>query len=285
VDVTRRRFSIEFAPPAARHEVERLFGQCLLQVQALELLMKAIVATHQISGSVDTLEDAQARRIAETRRKTMGALVRDMMEGFLVPERHEGLRDQLEDGPAISLSLQVRLPANELPKIEADHRELVALRNALVHHFLEDHDLRSEEGCHVAVHALSAAIDRIDRAYGDLLGWAAEMQKARKALVEQLTSPEIRDSIACGRIPWPATTIAHALQDAAKNLAYDGWTCVEAAMSWITTHHPDERPENYGCRTWRQVIHDSQLFDLQIRRVDGRRQAWYRPRAWKREPS
>ncbi len=74
------------APPLERHEIERLLGQCLLRLQAFELRLKAIVATHRLSGPADLLEQLPAQRIDETRRKAMGGLVGDLMGNVLVPE-------------------------------------------------------------------------------------------------------------------------------------------------------------------------------------------------------
>lgn len=273
-------------PPPAKHEVEHLFGQCLLRFQAFELLMKAIVATHRISGSIAMPEDAQTQQITETRRKTMGVLVGDMMGSVLAPEGQEGLQDADEEasGPSFAISLQLVLPSEDFARIEAEHRALTKLRNSLVHHFLEEHDLRSEASCLLARQALTSALDRVTRAHDELRSWAADMERARKAMADHLASPELHDWIVKGRIPWPATKIAQALMDASTELASGSWASVEAAAEWVTARHPDERPEGYGCRTWRQVIHDSGLFELQVRKVDDHRHAWYRPRTRKPKP-
>lgn len=274
------------AAPSTRHEVEHLFGRCLLQFQAFELLMKRVVERHRLSGSKATLEDAQTRRINETRRKTMGVLVDDMMGTVLVAAGQEGLQDAREEtsGPSFALCLQLSIPPEDYARIEAEHRALVALRNSLVHHFLDEHDLCSEAGCLGAKQALTAALDRANRACSDLREWAAETEQAGKAMAEILASAEVSNWIAGGRIPWHATTIVRALLNAHTELAAGDWASVETASEWVTAHHPDERPEGYGCRTWRQVIHHSGLFELQVRKLDGRRRAWYRPRASKPGP-
>lgn len=93
----------------------------------------------------------------------------------------------------------------------------------------------------------------------------------------------MRDWIATGRLPLPTAKIVQALLDAATELQQDGWASVEAAKNWATSRYPNERPEAYGCRTWRQVIHEARLFELQARKVDGRRHEWYRTRARKDE--
>lgn len=274
------------AAPSTTHEVEHLFGRCLLKFQAFELLMKSIVERHRLSGSIAVLEDARTRRINETRRKTMGALVGDMIGSVLVPAGKVGLPDAPEEtlGSSFTFRLQLSLPPEDYARIEAEHRALITLRNSLVHNFLDEHDLCSDAGCLRAMQALTAALDRVNRAYSDLRELATEMEQAGKSMTEILASRDVRNWISEGRIPWHATTIARALLNAHTELASGNWASVETASEWITTHHPDERPEGYGCRSWRQVIHDSRLFELQVRKVNGRHRAWYRPRKPKPEP-
>jgi hypothetical protein len=272
---------------ATRTEVELLYGQCLLRLQTLELRLKAIVATHRFSGSIDTLEEGLARRISETHRKTMGTLVGEVMGSFLVPAGQESLPDADEDSPgySVDLSLQIVFPAEEFSRIEAEHRDLVALRNSLVHHFLEEHDLRTEDGCLVAKQALTSAIERVSRADKELLSWATDMERTRATFAGALESPSVRDWIVTGRHHWPDTKIVQALLDVATELAPGDWASVETAATVITARHPDAQPKSYGCRTWRQVIHESGRFDLKTTIIDGRRHARYRPRDLKSELS
>lgn len=272
---------------STKSDVEHLFGKCILRFQTFELLMKAILAQHRVSGSNDQPKDALTPQVDNTQRKTMGLLVGDMMTSFLVPEGQDGLSDDTVElsGSSFTILQQIVLPPDEFARIEAEHRDLVALRNSLVHHFLEEHDLRSEAGCHGARQALVVALDRVTRAYNDLSRLALENAAARKAMAELLATPAIRDWIVSGQPPWPHTTIVQALHNASTALAACDWTSVDAAAQWIAAHYPDESPKDYGCRTWRQVIHESGLFELQRREADGCRHAWYRPTVQKPVPN
>jgi len=264
--------------PAARHAVEHLFGQCLLRLQAYELLMKSIVAGHQLSACTTGIEKAQADRARETGRKTMGSLVSEMMGSFLVSDGLEGVRKDPVDAPSLAVKFQIAFPAEEFARIEAEQRDLVLLRNTLVHHFLEQHDLRTADGCLVAQRTLTNALDRVTQAYEELRCWVIDLKRTRKVLADHLASPDLHDFITHGRVPWHITTIAQALHEAAMELARGDWAPVDTATCWITERYPEEKPEGYGCRSWRQVIHETGRFDLQVRKVDGCRQAWYRPR-------
>lgn len=205
---------------APRNEVERIFGQCLLRLQTFEMMTKSLVAGHRFSAPNAHLEVAKASRAAETQRKTLGSSVGDMMGSFLVPEGQEGLREEREDAPSVAFMQQIVFPAEDYARIEADHRELVTLRNTLVHHFLDQHDLRTADGCLVAQQTLTTALEQIHRAYDNLRRWTVEMEMARKTIAEHLASPEIRDFFVHGRVPWPTTKISEALLEAAADRAH-----------------------------------------------------------------
>lgn len=264
---------------AQRDKVDKLFGRCILRLQFYELLMKAIVAEHQLSAPITDLEKARDRRRAETGQKTLGTVVSQIMDSVLVPEGLRG-RDEGEagDAPSINFKLQIVIHPEEFARIEAEQRDLVRLRNSLVHCFLEQHDLRTADGCLTAQHALTQALDQVDRAYEQLRSWASAMDEARKAFGEHLASPEIRDFIVQNRVPWRISIIALALKEAAMELAGGDWVMVATATDWVAKRFPEEKPAGYGCRSWQQVIHETGMFDLQLRNVDGRRQSWFRPR-------
>ncbi len=72
--------------------------------------------------------------------------------------------------------------------------------------------------------------------------------------------------------------IVRALREAARELGRDGWTRVANAGYGIASRYPVQTPAHYRCRSWRQVLHESGLFDLRRRKIDGPRSAWYRER-------
>src|SRR6218665_1093901 len=81
-----------------------------------------------------------------------------------------------------------------------------------------------------------------------------------------------------GIVDWGAAGCVSALREAILALAVGGWASVDAAADWISAQYPDQPPEKYGCRTWRQVIHESRRFDLRYRDEDCWKQAWYQER-------
>jgi len=112
-----------------------------------------------------------------------------------------------------SLPTQLSLSAEDYDRTQGDLRELVQLRNNLVHHFIDQHDLWSIDGCRAAHDALVAACERIGKHFEH------------------------------------------------------------------TERSPERQPKKYGCASWRQVLHESRLFELRYRDLDGQRAACYRVHA------
>jgi hypothetical protein len=273
---------------AQQREVERLLGRCLLRLQQYEHLMKAIVAHHDLSGPADALNTIRAARIDDASTKTLGTLVGQLFGSCVVTEDADNAADVTANEPqhVIFLAMRMRLilSAEDYVRTQSDLKELVLLRNSLVHHFIDQHDLRSTDGCGTARDALVAACSRIDQHFEQLRGWAEQMAQVRRLTAEFMQSDAYRDWLINGIDPngtvdWAAAGIVRALREAASELSVDGWTPVVAAERWITERTPDQHPDKYGCASWGQVLNDSRLFDLRYRDVDGQRAAWYRVRS------
>lgn len=270
--------AVEIELTSARQEVQRQLGQCLLRLQGYELLLKAIVATHEISAPIASIADVQADRVAGARNKTLGALMGEMIGSFIVASGTEGMGSPPDGAPSVAFRLQIVLSEEEFSRTRADLRDLVKLRNDLVHHFLEQHQLRTHEGCLEAQESLTLALGRLTQAYDDLRRWAEAMEQTRESAARHFASPEVTDFIVHGRVTWPITGIVQSLKEAAAEKASEGWTPVDAAVQWINEKYPNERPDGYGCTSWRQVIHASHMFDLRYLEDGGPRRAWYRLR-------
>ena len=148
-----------------QHEVQRLLGVYLLRLQPIEGLMKAIVAQHGISGSVLPLDKAQAGRATALSRKTLGTLVNQLIEPFLTTDEKACSAatspEPFENEPLFGFRMQLRLSDDDFARTESGLRDLVLLRNGLVRHFLEMHDLSALDGCIMADAALIEACGRI----------------------------------------------------------------------------------------------------------------------------
>lgn len=270
-----------------QREIQRMLGRCLLRLQQYEHLIKAIVAHHEIAGPAHSLESIRAARIADTASKTLGTLVGQLIGSYVVTDAADASTDVSANAPenviAFGMRMQLSMSAEDYARTENELKELVLLRNNLVHHFIDQHNLWSVDGCRSAQDALVTASSRIDQHFEQLRGWAEHMEQARHLAAEFVQSDAFHDFVVNGIAPdgtvdWPAAGIVCTLREAAEELAIDGWTPVATAGRWIAERHPDQTPAKYGCSSWRQVIHESRLFELRYREVDQQRAAWYRAR-------
>jgi hypothetical protein len=271
-----------------QRDVQRLLGRCLLRLQQYERLMKAIVAHHELAGPADARKRIRASRIDATSTKTLGTLVGQLFGSYVVTEATDTTADTAANEPAdlpfFAMRTQLSLSAEDYARRQSDLKELVLLRNNLVHHFIDQHDLWSMEGCRTARDSLVAAYECIDKHFEQLRGWAKHMDQVRRLVAEFIQSDAGHDFMVNGIFPdgtvdWPAAGIVRALREAANELAVTGWTPVAAAGRWIEKHNAEQQPNKYGCSSRRQGLHESRLFELRYRDVDGRRAAWYRVRA------
>lgn len=267
--------------------VQRLLGRCLLRIQQYERLIKAIVAHHEICGPISSLDAIRSARTADASTKSLGLLVGKLVGSYLVhgAGRDTDLPDP-DSGEVATVRMQLRLEmgAEEFARTQAGLKDLVRLRNDLVHHFVDQHDIWTVPGCARAEQALLTSYSRIDHHFEQLRSWAEHMEQARQLAAEFVQSEIFRDLVINGippdsSIDWPRSGIVRLLREAMSELSVDGWTAIAAARRYIQACEPDQLPEKYGCRTFKQIVHQSRLFDLQYRERDGRREAHFRDRA------
>lgn len=268
-----------------QHEVQRLLGRCLLRLQQYERLIKSMVAHHKVSGPIPDLEKASAKQVDDTARKTLGTLVGDLVGSYVVADEVDPTEETTTYFPEnvnwFAMQMTLGLPEAEFTLVESELREMVLLRNNLVHHFIDQHDLWSSDGCRRAKDALVIAYKRIDQHFGQLREWAEGMEKMRQTLSEILQSEEFKDVLVNGIAPngkvnWDASGIVSALREAFRALAVDGWAPVAEAGKWVAKLYPEQLPAKYGCQSWRQVVHNASILELRYLEIDGQRTACYR---------
>ncbi|MBT0668121.1 hypothetical protein HT136_07055 [Novosphingobium profundi] len=268
--------------PTALHELRRelkeKLGQCVLNIQAYEASIKTIIACHEVSGSAQSVDTDS--RAMNSRNKTLGTLVNEMLRSFLTAEKKSSHSDATfsrpGDSPSFHVKMGITVSADDYNRIVRDLKYFVSLRNDLIHHFLERHDIASYDGCRVAEKALTEANHQIERHLDNLRMWGKDLTQAKLAMAELVQSAVIQDFLVRGKIPWSITEAVRAFRSAAAEFSVDGWALVSKGSDLIAAQHPTEVPSNYGCSSWRQVLHESGLFELRYRKIEGRRTAWYR---------
>jgi hypothetical protein len=265
--------------------VQRKLGRCLLRLQQYERQLKALVAHGELSGPADQLSTISEQKIAGAQKKTMGTLIGMLTESFLTPPHtnEEASQSEPDIGDQIGLRHRYRLEmtAEQYEALKADLKELVDLRNKLVHHFIERFDLWTESGCQAADGFLEESYETINRHCLNLQSWAKAMDEARAKmalLVQSQAFEDMFDGIrADGSIDWPDSGICSCLREAETKLAEGGWTRLEAAVRWIGNTYPEQTPKRYGCSSWRQALCESRQFEIRKSQAENKPTAvWYR---------
>lgn len=256
--------------------VQLKLGGCLLRLQQYERLLKAMLANTDLAGEPAQLRALRDARMASVHRATLGGLVSLFTGGYLLAEDGDSPAADTDDkfpGDRLWFSFQQRMEmsAERHEAITAELKELVDLRNELVHHLLERFDLGRLDRCEAAVAYLDASRATIDRHYQTLRTWAEHMDNARALAASFMNSDAFKDMLIDGIAPdgqvnWPVSGVVSSLREAEQALAPLGsqahWVELNAAIAWINRQHPDQTPKRYGCSSWRQVLHESGEFEV-----------------------
>lgn len=252
-----------------QREVQRELGRCLIRLQQYEHLMKALAVDFQIAGPADELMAIRQKRGESVSRMTLGQLINELTGTYLQPEQPAIIDPEWDpaDSRRIWFRMQARmtLQAQDYERAVAGLKELLALRNELVHHFLERFDIWCETGCRGAIAYLDASMATLDRYYAELRQWATTMVQARSTMAAFMSSPACTDFLFDGIYPdgtvdWPNCSIVRHLRAAETALAVDGWADLGQVMERMNLMHPEHTLQRYGCTTWPQVLHESRQF-------------------------
>ena len=270
---------------AIQHRVQRKLGRCLLRLQQYEQLLKVIVAHDELSGPAERLPIIREEKIAFAQNKTMGMLMGMLTKSFLAPQLPNEEESQMEADVGDQICLRYRcqmvMPAEDYEAMKADLKELVDLRNKLVHHFIERFDLWSETGCQAADGFLEASYETINRHCLSLHCWTKHMIEAGAKVASFMQSQaceDVFDGIRVdGSVDWPGSGICRCLREAETKLAEEGWTRLDASIRWIGGNYPEQTPKRYGCSSWRHVLLESLQFEIRNSQADNEPTAvWYR---------
>lgn len=250
--------------------VQRKLGRCLLRLQQYELLLKALVAHSDIAGPPDQLQALRDEKIACAHKKTLGTLVGMLTEGCLTtneadePADHEA---NTSGGFWFRTRFQMELDPDQYETTRSDLKELVDLRNELVHHFLERFNFWQADECAAADAFLDDSFETIDGHFLTLREWVNGMENSRAMLASFMETPTFKDLFfdgihPDGSVDWPSCGIVGHLREAETVLAQAGWTELNAAIGRIRQRAPSQTPKRYGCGSWRHVIHESRQFEI-----------------------
>lgn len=295
-----------------QHEVQRLLGRCLLRLQQFERACKMLYVHFSLSASLgEDVKELREKRRQQVAKLSLGQVATLLMEKFITSEDEKIVVDDAEpksrQSPSIEFRHAISMPPEQRTRTLAEIDEFIEMRNQLVHHFIEKHDLWSIEGCQTAKSHLSECYDRITTQDDEIRDWLKNIAATMEMFRQFIDSDAGHDLLIKGILPkdreltlirnelpikfnvimpggdtnWSSTRIVGELRQAANHLAEsDGWTSLEAARFWLARHAPDEVPTKYGYQSWKQLIHESGQFELQNRRnKTGAGSRWFRARS------
>lgn len=181
---------------ALHREVQRKFGRNLLRLQEYERLIKAIVAEHDIAGTSSDLFDNRAAQHDAVATKTLGQVVGSLVGNYIVPTSNSPSSSNTDEPPAnltkpwVRMTSRIEFSEENFRRIEQSLATLVALRNDLVHHFLDKYDIKSESGCLAADVYLDDCFKLIDSTHEEMMQWARHSADTRAAMASFINSAE-----------------------------------------------------------------------------------------------
>lgn len=190
-------------------------GGCLLRLQQYERLLKAMVANTELAGEPAQLRALRDARVASVQKTTLGGLVSLFTGDYLRAEDESAPAQETDDTPPgdklwFSVQHRLAMSAERHAAITAELRELVDLRNELVHHLLERFDLSQLDRCEAAVAYLDDSRATIDRHYLTLHSWAGQMDNVSALAASFMNSDAFKDMLIdgiapAGQVHWPVS--------------------------------------------------------------------------------
>lgn len=277
----------------AQLEMQQKLGRCMLRLQQYERLLKTMVANTTVESSLENLTAVLTNQAADTNTMTLGTLVRLFTRDYLIDGEQvvDATDAPLEDveiaakTPSVKVQFAMSMSTERYRQTIAALTELKEMRNDLVHHLIERFDISDAGGCLAATRHLEDCYQTIDEHLGQLKEWADGQARVRELAQSFWQSKEFENSFVHGINPdgtvrWQQSTIIECLRNAESACKQEGWTSLDVAIGFIRQEYPDQTPTLYRCKTWRQVLMNSEQFDL--RREAGseasRGQSWYRSR-------
>lgn len=185
-----------------QQQVQRHLGRCLMRIQQYEHIAKALTAHADIAGPANELLTIQGKRIEKSATASLGTLVKgegtaftNLRTLFTADEQRQDPLDKLNrpaDQAAFAFSFRVPLPPEDYAAMVRELDAFVALRNRLIHHFMDDFDIFSDEGCSKALLHLHDAYAEIDKQFNILFGHAKNIEEMRQEVAAYMQTPEFR---------------------------------------------------------------------------------------------
>lgn len=187
-----------------QHLVQQKLGLVMLRMQQFEHLLKAAIVDSDLIHTTAVQGDQhQQKRIEEFKTKSLGLLVEEATKTVLqTPASSKAPKELRDENQAI---FRVRsgfdLPPEKLEQFTTELKNIVSMRNLLVHHLIEKFDLSNIAGCQAAVRYIEESYAVVGQMHAKLAEMLEGSLKARQLFSALLQTPEMIEFLTTGRVP------------------------------------------------------------------------------------
>lgn len=243
-----------------------------------------------LEGPHEGLSAAREHRAAKMQKTSLGLLIEQFIGEHLSTgfdngrvERKNATDRISEVNPRVAISYVFSLSSEAYEGVKASLGELVALRNELVHHLIERFDISNTNACLDAALYLDRCYLRIESSCQQLKAWATALDDVRAKAASLVQSPMFENAFVHGVDPdgtvsWERSSVVADLRLAEQSCQIEGWVPLNAALEFIRRKDRAQVPTRYGCKTWRQLLKRSELFEIKciVEAPGAGTQTWYR---------
>jgi hypothetical protein len=249
---------------AIRDEVFQKIGRNLVNFQKIELMLKHLIANGQVSGYMSEFQKNHEMKVADTRKKTLGALVGEFVETTFQSTNvsPEPTAERIE--PCISFSFSVEADADFYESKKRELKLLVNDRNDLIHHLLPQFNSESLESCLEIRDYLDQQRERLIPEYEYLKSVIESLEEIKKAHAAFISSDEGEKAFELGFLQ-QSSIVQLLLNISVQKPRPDGWTFLSVAIQQIRQILPGEMEQlekRWGYRTLPDLMVASEYFDL-----------------------
>lgn len=245
-------------------EVLRRIGRNLLLFQHIEHLLKQLMTSARLEGTVHSMQTNLEARRARIHKQTLGQLAGQFVDDVLADAGEREAPESVEEA-WFSFGFTIHTDSAFIEQHAAEMKAVVDARNDLIHHFLPRWSPASEDSTRAALEYLeqqrAEALPMRER----LQGFVNSLQEAAKAHAEFMSSPE-------GARQFELHWLRHSRlvlllgEIALRTPRADGWTVLASAGHILRQREPQELEnmlERYGQRTLKKLLQATELFDIE----------------------
>lgn len=246
-----------------KNSVYQKIGRNVVLFQKIEIILKHLVATSQISGYASELQAIVEQQMASINKRTLGQVAGEFIENTYAES--ENIAKEPEDLKEAWITFGFKIHGDGLyEKRKNTLAAIVVERNELIHHFVPLWDWNSIDSCREAEAYLDRQYDKIVVEFENLRDTAQHLQEKRQALVEYMLSDTYKQQTHMLKLrqSQPILLLGKISRQYARS---DGWTVLATAAQRLRQNAPGEvstLKHQYGYKTLKDMMLATELFDL-----------------------